>query len=65
MKSRELPDVDANAGGAVEEEEDSSNIHNFPVEPPGAHVANDPLPETKFPIFPYDPDQDRPAAVVY
>ncbi len=70
MKSRELPDVDANAGSAVEavndsSEEDSSNVHNFPVEPPGAHVANDPLPETKFPIFPYDPDQDRPAAVVY
>ncbi len=64
MKSREQPEV-GEAGGDDSSVEDSNNVHNFPIEPPGAHVANDPLPETKFPIFPYDPDQDKPAAVAY
>ena len=73
MKSRSQPDVEGVAvvdGGAVaavenSSAEDAGNVHNFPVDPPGAHVANDPLPETKFPIFPYDPDQDKPAAVAF
>ena len=45
---------------SVEESEEN----NFPIDPPGAHVANEPLSE-KFPIFPYHPDQDKPAAVAF
>jgi hypothetical protein len=37
----------------------------FPVTPLGATVAQDPLPEKDFPIFPYDPEQDKPAAVAF
>jgi len=56
-----VADADVSAVVDGEEEGDIS----LPVEPPGAHVANDPLPEKTFPIFPYDPEQDEPAAVAF
>lgn len=49
----------------VENIEEEDGDINLPVDPPGAHVANDPLPEKEFPIFPYDPEQDEPAAVAF
>ncbi len=38
---------------------------NFPSIPLGATVAQPALPEKDFPIFPYDPDQDKPAAEAF
>jgi hypothetical protein len=37
----------------------------LPVSPQGANVAQNPLPENAFPIFPYDPSQDQPAAEAF
>ena len=37
----------------------------LPVLPQGANVAQNPLPENSFPIFPYDPAQDQPAAEAF
>ena len=37
----------------------------LPVTPVGATVAQRPLPVHEFPIFPYDPEQDKPAAVAF
>ncbi len=47
---------------ATDEDETATN---FPYVPPGAIVAEEPLPENTFPIFPYDPEQDNPAAVQF
>ena len=40
-------------------------VHNFPVTPIGATVAQSALPENEFPYIPYDPDQDKPAALAF
>ncbi len=40
-------------------------VPNFPITPLGATVAQNALPEKDFPIFPYDPEQDKPAAVAF
>ena len=44
---------------------ETENLSNFPVVSPGAVVAQVALPEDAFPVFPYDPEQDKPAAVQY
>jgi hypothetical protein len=55
--------------GEVDDEvlkvEEDDNVNDFPVESPGASVASEPLPESKYPLFPYDPAQDQAAAVAY
>jgi hypothetical protein len=38
---------------------------SFPVTPLGATVAQKPLPVQSYPLFPYDPEQDKPAALAF
>lgn len=47
------------------EEPEAESATNFPIVLPGAVVAQQPLPEDQFPLFPYDPAQDQPAAVQF
>ena len=64
-----MPDTEAvapatgeNAAAAETEVESATD---FPIVQPGAVVAQEPLPEGQFPLFPYDPEQDQPAAVQF
>lgn len=50
---------------ATTPEPEAESVSNFPFVPPGAVVAQQPLPENQFPLFPYDPEQDQPAAVQF
>ena len=52
------------AAAKVEAKQDEI-VPNFPITPLGATVAQNALPEKDFPIFPYDPEQDKPAAVAF
>ena len=63
MKARQ-GDAETDTSIADVSNVEESEENNLPVDPPGALVANEPLSE-KFPIFPYDPDQDKPAAVAF
>jgi len=44
---------------------DEQNDTSFPSLAPGATVAQDPLPETVYPVFPYNPEQDEPGAIIF
>ena len=59
--------ADVNVGNEIVDDsgDDDEEEISLPIDPPGALVANDPLPEKTFPIFPYDPEQDEPAAVAF
>jgi hypothetical protein len=64
-RQEEAGDAAGEVEVAVTGEDAEDGEIQLPVDPPGAHVANDPLPEKTFPIFPYDPEQDEPAAVAF
>ena len=63
----EEPITDDRSTTTIDEENVDKNetSQNFPVVAPGAVVVQQPLPETQFPLFPYDPQQDQPAAVQF
>lgn len=59
------PETPKSEETATTVEPEAESATNFPFVPPGAVVAQQPLPENQFPLFPYDPEQDQPAAVQF